>query len=583
MSISIMHRVVGVTLIALLVFGLVSMAVSWLFFRHEIDVLYEQDYGERLRSVEFEYAEVDATSAASEDALFQHYELMWRLERRYKDETTVAPFIVNGDQEVMLWPEAVPIPQDYAAAIVERVSGNSFDTFEIEHETQRLWLAVSYYPAWDWYSGFAVPNAVRYQVLRNFTFVLAGISAVVVLLVYTVLVVTFRSLLRPLSHVSTAMHRFAGGDLTLRVNARRRDEIGQIARSINEFADRLVGIVRDMQSGSALNSTIGTRVNENAEQAAHLLDGIARSTEGIAERVQVLDQYIRTSNASIERIVEEIERLHMQTDDQFAAVNQSTAAVEQMGGSLKSMAGIAATRRGASHTLITTAQSGGERVTHTNDAIRAIAQEMEEVAEFVTVIRAIAGQTDLLSMNAAIEAAHAGDAGRGFSVVADEIRKLAEETSQHSSSIERVIKTIVSRTQEASTIGQDAVRAFEEIDAGIRQVTDSFIEIAAGAEQLSAGSGEIMRAMQALREMSATARTASETARAEMGGVENAMNELTGVSGEVRAKIQSINEEVRTAGATMTDLRRLAAELRQTAISLDRGVAVFTIPEEATA
>jgi methyl-accepting chemotaxis protein len=582
MTLSIKARLAVVGLVSIALVAAVVVAVSLVFFRREIDNLYYQDFTSRIDGIEFEYADVDAVSAASDEVARLQSELLARLERRFEGSDDARALIFNGTGDLILWPDELGIEGGVADALLARAEpGTPFAT-TMDTQTGAYWFVVDYYEPWDWYTGYLVSEETRFSALGSFLLVVSAAAAgvgVVALLVY---VLTLRVSLRPLGAVESALGCYSDGDLRTRISVRRRDEVGQIADGVNRFADRLTEIVRSIKSSSDVNVTIEERLGESSSHATELMQNITAATRDISQRVERLNELMASSSASVELIDAEMGKLSERIEEQFAAVTQSTASIEEMNGSLNNVAAITQSKRASSERLMQTARDGGAQLGRTMEAVQTLLARVDAISEFVSIIQNVASQTNLLAMNAAIEAAHAGDAGRGFAVVADEIRKLAEEASTNSSETTASIKEIVETVHEAASSGTETQHAFEEIEQEVQTVVNSLDEIAASAAELSTGSGEIMNAMQVLQDVSTDVKSGSSTVRTETKTVSQAIGDLNGLTDEVQRVSGDIAGQAESASGAIESVSLVASNLHEATERLKEQIEIFRTDGEET-
>jgi len=199
--------------------------------------------------------------------------------------------------------------------------------------------------------------------------------------------------------------------------------------------------------------------------------------------------------AAQKRLNAMMDKLNGQLESQSAAINESSAAIEEMIANTRSVSGTLSRNAQNVQDLQEASAIGHSGLNEVVTDIREIARESESLLEINSVMQNIASQTNLLSMNAAIEAAHAGEAGRGFAVVADEIRKLAESSSKQSKTIGAVLKKIKGSIDKITKSTDNVMNKFEAIDGGVKTVAEQEHGILNAMSEQSAGSAQIMQAI----------------------------------------------------------------------------------------
>jgi len=312
------------------------------------------------------------------------------------------------------------------------------------------------------------------------------VAGVMVLLELGLGVVVTRSITRPLAKIVTALENAAKGDLTQKVNVEGQDEVARMAEALQTFMDRV-------HSGIAVMRGHSATLARSSEELLSTSGDLASSAELTAKQASAV------SAAS-----EEVSR----------NVSQVSAAAVQMRSSIEEIA------RGASEAAATAAAAVATAEAATS-SVRKLGESSAEVGEVVNVINSIAEQTNLLALNATIEAARAGEAGRGFAVVASEVKDLARSTATATEDIARKIEAMQSDTAAA-------VAAINEIAGVIRKINDLQSAIASAVEEQSATTNEIGRAV------SDAASSSAEIAE-RIGGVAAVAEATTQGAGEVKA------------------------------------------------
>ena len=338
-----------------------------------------------------------------------------------------------------------------------------------------------------------VAEAERQERGMVMTSVVVGCIGLVVLIAISALVA--RSILRPLCETIAVLRDLSEGkgDLTRRLDATRADETGELAEHFNRFVDKLHGII------------------------AHVRDSVAR----------VADAASALSGVTV-RSSENLDRQREQTQQVATAVHEMAATIQEVAGSAEKAAGAATEstrladqgRRVVASTVEAIRDLAGN-VDSTAQVMRKLQADSENIGSVLDVIKGIAEQTNLLALNAAIEAARAGEQGRGFAVVADEVRTLAQRTQQSTEEIEQIIAALQAETVRAAaaadqsrngaqTTEERAAKADESLSAiidAVHTINAMNAQIAGAAEQQSSVAEEIARnvtQMQTFSEESAT-------------------------------------------------------------------------------
>jgi methyl-accepting chemotaxis protein len=341
-----------------------------------------------------------------------------------------------------------------------------------------------------------VVNAPIFLMLR----VSVIISVIMLLAVAGAAFLIARSISDPIKYMVSVVTSLGEGDLTKQLNISRKDEIGDMAKVFNGTLEKIKNLVLTIKKQSATLFDIGSELSSNMTETAAAINEITANIQSIKGRVINQSASVTETNATMEQITVNIEKLDGHVDHQSESVSQSSSAVEEMLASIQTVSQTLIKNAGNVKDLIESSEVGRSGLQGVATDIQEIARESEGLLEINAVMENIASQTNLLSMNAAIEAAHAGEAGKGFAVVADEIRKLAENSGEQSKTISSVLKKIKDSIDKITKSTDSVLNKFEIIDNGVRTVSEQEENIRNAMEEQNAGSQQILEAIGQLNE-----------------------------------------------------------------------------------
>jgi len=371
-------------------------------------------------------------------------------------------------------------------------------------------------------------------------------------------------------------------DLTSRLPVFKKDFTEPLIKKINIFIAGMHDAVFRVKKIGEESYSISRKLQENSNQVNRSIDGIASSMGIIREQSRSLKDNTEIVSSDITDIRESIEIITRKIIEQTSATTESSAAIEQMVASIKNIETISEQRTKLSESLSETTDHGKNNMSGTVTAIQEIASSTSSIMELLNVINDIADQTGILAINAAIEAAHAGDAGKGFSVVASEISKLSETTAVNANSIAESLEEIISKIKFAEKSTDITRESFNELSKGVDLLIDSFKEMSGGIRELSAGTSEITTAISQLQTSSQDVNTSIHDIKYKADSISNAMKNVTGNTHNTEDAIMEISSEVEKIVKASRDVSELSLENSKYIKIMDREIGHLQTIDKST-
>ena len=393
----------------------------------------------------------------------------------------------------------------------------------------------------DWAVVITAPKEEFMGTVNSLRFSMIGLEFAILLIAFITVYIVARVIVKPIRKVASALRNIAQGegDLTVRLPVHGNDEITDLSEYFNETIEKIGTSIRQVGVNSDAMEEIGNELASNMTETASAVNEISANIDGVKQQAMTQAASVTETAATVEEIVRTIKQLNNSIETQAASVAQSSSSVEEMVANIASIGQTLGKTDDVIKSLTTATGDGKATLVTSNTVTQKIAEESGSLMEASSVIQHIASQTNLLAMNAAIEAAHAGEAGKGFAVVADEIRKLAEESSTQGKTITTTLKTLSGEIETLSSSSKTVEEKFNVIFNLAEQVKEMSARLTEAMREQENGSKEVLTAIKSINTVTTEVQAGSEEM---LKGGEGVAEEMQKLDNLTRIITESMNE-----------------------------------------
>ena len=413
-----------------------------------------------------------------------------------------------------------------------------------------------------------IENEVRTHFSKLLLYIFETMAVVLVAAIFVSLFFS-KKFSKPIEETARILEKMAAGNLTLRLSAEKgNNEISKMRRSINAFTESINKMVAVSKQNIISLSKVAENLNENSSGISSEIKQISDNSSELADQAKTQLETVSLTVDTMGKMSSITNQLSAQIHDQNNDLSQSSAAVEEMISNIKSITENIDKFGNSFNQLSSDSEDGKNKIENVINLIESVSAESKKLLDTNKVIEDVAQQTNLLAMNAAIEAAHAGEAGKGFAVVAEEIRKLSESTTKQSHYIKQTLSSVIENINEVTNAATSAGLTFGEIvnqissdDSLITEIRSSMEEQSIGSKQIVDALGNIKETTHTIIENSKQMNSVIENVVAQVKELENAAKNLSSKTDEIKKSTQIINSNANKLIGMASENKKFAKEL----------------------
>jgi methyl-accepting chemotaxis protein len=429
------------------------------------------------------------------------------------------------------------------AAFFQGILHNNSEVAEYTFNKKILIGACVKVPNTDWFLIGAEEKSeylfeIRQMLVKTIT--IAGVAAIIAVFIFLSVLRVF--LIKPIIDIESAAQALANLQFDIDIPRDRKDEIGDVQRAFHTIRDELKKTITDINNEHMGQKNVSGNLHISIRESSDGLGVIARNMESVQNKTDTQMESVVQTADSVEGIIKHIRSLENAVEIQADTISRSSESIEQMVGDIESVRTVVQEAHETTGNLSKSSEAGRKMLHNLTEELTRIADQSAFLEKANAALVNIAAQTNILAMNAAIEAAHAGEAGKGFAVVAGEVRSLAELSNKESASISAEIKNMRNGIENMRQVSAGTVDTLGNMFTEVTDMQSSLNSVNAAVEAQASNGSQVLKALAGLRETTDQVRTGSDEIQKESDAIHNVIENLKTISKDVNDSILDVQK-----------------------------------------